>query len=151
VLVTGPGAAFGQVSSAGLIGHWPLDGNTNDISGNGHDGTIIGSPQPTIGAIGGAYNFDGASGIDVGNLDFSSGKYTVSGWVRTREPAVIEVWRNWIAKFDYPAGNATFELFAGDGRALGGYDSPLFIVWSTGNGVVSNPGSPSLYLRDGDW
>src|SRR5882672_3005007 len=26
--------------SAGLIGHWPLDGNADDVSGNGHNGTI---------------------------------------------------------------------------------------------------------------
>ncbi|MCA9246852.1 MAG: LamG domain-containing protein, partial [Planctomycetales bacterium] len=30
--------------AANLLGHWPLDANANDVSGNGHHGTLSGGP-----------------------------------------------------------------------------------------------------------
>jgi len=150
LLMTQVGVVSAQVPTAGVIGHWPLDGNANDTSGNGHNGTITGATS-TTGLFGGAFNFDGTAGIDVGNLDFSSGQFTVSGWVRTTDPAVTEIWRNWIAKLNYGTGDATFELYMGDGRVAGGANSPQFAVWNTGSTVVNIGFSSSVNLRDGDW
>lgn len=41
----------------GLVGHWPLNGNTNDISGNSNDGVAT-SVVYASGKIGQAYEND---------------------------------------------------------------------------------------------
>jgi hypothetical protein len=59
-------------ASADLVGHWPLDGDANDISGNGLHGTIVladpnGQPNFIDGAVGLALDFSG--GNDYVNID----------------------------------------------------------------------------------
>jgi hypothetical protein len=46
-----------------LIAHWPLNGNTNDISGNGYNPTTVGSVTYVPGKIGSAGLFDGTSDV----------------------------------------------------------------------------------------
>jgi len=36
---------LGNMASAELIAHWPLDGNYSDATGNGHDGVPLGDPE----------------------------------------------------------------------------------------------------------
>jgi len=140
--------AVRRIDTVGLIGYWPLDGNADDLSGNGHHGNISGA-TPTTGKLGGAYTFDGFSGIAVGNLDFSSEQYTVSCWVRTDQAAQFQVWRMCLGKLG-PSGGP-FELFLGDGRvANGGGNGPDYIVWDGGASVVGL-GDPTLNFRDGNW
>ncbi len=57
-----------QSASADLVGHWLLDGDGTDASGNGLDGTINGNVAPTIDKFGNpdsAMQFGGASGDNV--------------------------------------------------------------------------------------
>lgn len=44
-----------------LIAHWPLNGNTNDISGNNWNGTLKGSPTYVNGKIGQAISLNGST------------------------------------------------------------------------------------------
>ena len=46
-------------SSKGVAGYWPLDGNANDVTGNGNDGTVH-EAVLTTGKLGQGYDFDGA-------------------------------------------------------------------------------------------
>ncbi|UCE46773.1 MAG: LamG domain-containing protein, partial [Phycisphaerales bacterium] len=46
-------------AGAALVGHWRLDGDASDSSGNGNDGVLFGDPQWVAGKIGGALEFDG--------------------------------------------------------------------------------------------
>jgi hypothetical protein len=60
------------IASADLVGHWPLDGDAKDISGNGLDGTIVladpnGQPNFIEGAMGLALDLSG--GNDYVNID----------------------------------------------------------------------------------
>lgn len=133
----------------GLWGYWPLDGNAEDASGNEHHGQIQGA-KPTAGIIGEAYSFDGSAGIDVGNPDFSSEQYTVSGWLRTDCPAKVDDWKTWIDKLDDSGG--PFELGLCDGRGEVGMHGPQFLVWDGGQGVVNFSDSTNQSnLRDGKW
>jgi len=74
----------------GLVAYWPLDEGagttTSDLSGNGNDGILIGGPNWVEGKLGGALDFDGSDDIvDCGNppiLDFGTGDFTVSAWMR---------------------------------------------------------------------
>ena len=75
----------GNVPTSGLVGYWPLNGNTNDYSGNNNNGvnngaTLTADPQ---GNANQAYYFNGSSYISVANnaiFNFGSTDYTVSAW-----------------------------------------------------------------------
>ncbi len=75
----------------GLVAHWTLNegsGDTaKDVTGNGHDGTLIGDPQWTDGKFGGAIDFDQA-GDEVNvpfNADLNSDTFTVSAWANVAD------------------------------------------------------------------
>ena len=74
--------------SSGLVGYWPLDGNANDVSGNGNNGTLVGNPTFTSGVVGsGAVSFNGTNQItvpDSASLNFGTGSFTVSLWVNAQ-------------------------------------------------------------------
>jgi hypothetical protein len=70
---------FAQVPSYvptnGLVGYWPFNGNANDISGNGNNGTVNGATLTTDrnGDANSAYDFNGI------NNDINFGSSTVFG------------------------------------------------------------------------
>ncbi len=74
----------------GLMAHYAFEGNANDLSGNGNDGTLEGGPQYVTGRVGQAMDFDGvddyvSTGKVASNLDIDGNKpRTVSAWVYTR-------------------------------------------------------------------
>jgi hypothetical protein len=75
------------VPTNGLVGWWPFNGNANDESGNGNNGTVNGATLSTdrFGGLNQAYNFNGISNyIDVGNpssLGNNPSDYTQAGWL----------------------------------------------------------------------
>jgi hypothetical protein len=75
------------VSSNGLIGWWPFNGNANDESGNGNDGTPSGTSLSTdrFGYSNSAYLFDGTSTyIRIANslLASTASSFSFSYWVK---------------------------------------------------------------------
>lgn len=74
-------ATSGQAS---VVGEWHLDGNANDTSGNGNDGTENGSPIYVAGKCGQALSLDGIDDyVEVGHddsLDVTVA-YTIEAWV----------------------------------------------------------------------
>ena len=71
------------VPTNGLVGYWPFNGNANDASGNGNNGTNNGATLTAdrFGNANKAYSFDGVDDfINAGqNITFSN--YTISSWV----------------------------------------------------------------------
>ncbi|MDD3821743.1 MAG: LamG domain-containing protein [Bacilli bacterium] len=70
--------------TTGLIGHWKLDGDANDSSGNNRHCTINGSPFVTTGKIGQSFEFSNSTNkIDCGhisaNIDLTKA-LTISFW-----------------------------------------------------------------------
>ena len=70
----------------GLVAHYPFNGNANDESGNGNDGTVNGATLTTdrFGNENSAYNFDGVNDyVDISSpyTDFTSNQITVSWWI----------------------------------------------------------------------
>ena len=74
------------VPTNGLVGYWPFNGNANDESGNGNNGTVNGAVlvSDRKGASNKAYSFDGNSDyIDCGNSTELNifGDITISVWM----------------------------------------------------------------------
>jgi hypothetical protein len=78
---------FSQVPSYvpanGLVGYWPFNGNANDESGNGNNGTVNGATMTTDrnGVANLAYSFDGNDFIQTPNQNLS-GSVSFSGWYK---------------------------------------------------------------------
>ena len=82
--------SFAQVPSYvpanGLVGWWPFNGNANDVSGNGNNGTNNGATliADRFGNANSAYNFDGINDLisipDSNTLSITN-NITMSAWV----------------------------------------------------------------------
>ena len=84
--------AFSQVPSYvptnGLVGWWPFNGNANDESGNGNNGTVNGATLTTdrFGNANKAYSFDGSDFVNVTNSSiaaFGNSSFTALVWFKT--------------------------------------------------------------------
>jgi hypothetical protein len=77
------------VPTNGLVGWWPFNGNANDESGNGNNGTNIGGQFSTdrFGNQSNSLFFNGSSRVDVGNLNLGDTNYSYSylNWFKTNE------------------------------------------------------------------
>ena len=68
----------------GLVGYWPFNGNANDASGNGNNGTVNGATLTTdrFGNSNGAYSFDGIDSYITQNNtpNILTSNYSISIW-----------------------------------------------------------------------
>jgi hypothetical protein len=80
----------GYVPTDGLVGWWPFNGNANDESGNGNDGTVNGATltEDRFGNANAAYDFDGVDDFIVTDtITFSNyGDYSISLWANISVP-----------------------------------------------------------------
>ena len=72
--------------SDGLVAYYPFDGNANDASGNGNNGTLNGSAQFTDGVEGSALDCDGTDGY------VSTGKTASDLGISGNAPRTVSVW-----------------------------------------------------------
>ncbi|RKY55315.1 MAG: hypothetical protein DRP89_03575, partial [Candidatus Neomarinimicrobiota bacterium] len=70
----------------GLVAYYPFNGNANDESGNGNDGTVNGATLTTdrFGNENSAYSFDGVDDYimvqDSPELQFGTNDFTIALW-----------------------------------------------------------------------
>jgi hypothetical protein len=97
--------AFSQVPSyvptSGLVGYWPFNGNANDESGNGNNGTVNGATLTTdrFGNVNSAYVFSGGANISVphnANQNISS----------------VGTWSAWVDVSSFTAAGTTSQLIS---------------------------------------
>ena len=80
---------------SGLVAYYPFNGNANDESGNGNNGTVNGATLTTdrFGNSNKAYSFDGSKNyIEISNKFFNNGwgNYTISGWFNCAD--ISSIW-----------------------------------------------------------
>jgi len=72
----------------GLIAFWPFNGNANDLSGNGHNGSLYNVTPTTdrFGNANSAYHFDGVTSYisvpDSSALRLSLANFTLNAWIK---------------------------------------------------------------------
>ncbi len=112
------GLALPSAANADLIGWWRFEegtgGTANDSSGNGHHGTLLGTPQWGIGPVGSGgavvLDPDGCYGIDCGVFDPTDGTGHFS----------VALWAFW-------DGTGTYQHFLSKSNAWGA-DTMMFQV-----------------------
>ena len=105
------------VPTNGLVGYWPFNGNANDESGNGNNGTVNGAALTTdrFGNANSAYNFNGTSDYiqtsNTSSLPTGTSSRSVSYWMKSSSSQIymtvfgygdnnqnqkdFHVWHNW--------------------------------------------------------
>jgi hypothetical protein len=73
----------------GLVAYYSLNGNANDASGNGHNGTVYGNTTFVAGKLGNAAYFDGSGDfIQINpnyNADLTNHPVTFASWVKVTQ------------------------------------------------------------------
>jgi len=100
------------VPTNGLVGWWPFNGNANDESGNGNNGTINGATLTTDrnGNTNSAYNFQNSNYIEINhNSIFNTAQFSISLWysVSVHDTQVL------ISKRESSGWGGSFELEIG--------------------------------------
>lgn len=77
-----------NIPEEGLAAYYPFNGNANDESGNGNNGTVYGAAltKDRFGNENSAYSFDGDDYINAGNneefnFDGGAGNFTIGAWI----------------------------------------------------------------------
>ncbi|MEM3177924.1 MAG: LamG-like jellyroll fold domain-containing protein [Candidatus Micrarchaeaceae archaeon] len=81
------GISAPPIAGAGLVGWWPLNGNANDYSGNGNNGTVYGAisfvPQNLAASnytSSLAANFNGQSSVITAPISLNSSSFSIVFW-----------------------------------------------------------------------
>ncbi len=85
-------AVQAQIPTNGLIAYYPFSGNANDVSGNGHNGTVIGATlaPDRFGNANSAYFFDGNGDTIILNLyQQNITEYSISAWFQSDSGGAI--------------------------------------------------------------
>jgi len=144
------------IPSNGLVGWWPFNGNANDESGNGNNGTP-GSGVTLIsdrfGTSNSAYDFNGYGNISLLNLPTTgSSDFTITSWVKTNDLSVrkgIACWGQdspWQGTYFYVTANGNLKF---DFAYNGGPQSPSFIADNSWHfvGITCTNGLIQLYIN----
>jgi hypothetical protein len=126
---------FGQtvpsyIPTSGLVGWWPFNGNANDESGNGNNGTVYGAvlTSDRFSNVNKAYNFDGSTNyIEVpstSGVSFSTA-YSISAWLSA------DIW-----SFPAPIDQHAIVSKIDDGDWYGGYE-----IRTGGAGFIMHSGN----------
>jgi murein DD-endopeptidase MepM/ murein hydrolase activator NlpD len=83
LLIVANHVVFAQSITQGLVAYYPFEGNTNDYSGKGNNGTIAGGVTFAAGQVGQGASFDGTTGsISVpDNASLQLSTFTLAAWV----------------------------------------------------------------------
>ena len=85
VLGTMGAAGMAWAADPSLVGHWKLDGDALDASGNNRHGTLGGSPQFVPGVYGAALDFDGDDSLTITGYKGIEGTnpFSIAAWIQT--------------------------------------------------------------------
>lgn len=99
VISLSPESMNAQDFTTGLVGHWPLDGNANDVSGNTNHATPIGGVSYGVGcngAVNAAAILDGSTGYliiaQIAPYQFGLGDFSLSLWFKSNASGIMVLW-----------------------------------------------------------
>ena len=133
VLLCGTGISVADVLEDALVGAWLFDenqgGTTEDASGNGHNGKIIGAKW-VQGKIETALEFNGDGNIVEipHHADFDLTEYTISAWIKT-EPTGL--WQTVIGKEPVAGNPRNYGIFVAGNTKLLGVNYTTAGAWKT--------------------
>ena len=139
--------------TVGLVAYWPFNGTANDASGNGHTGTLVGSPTfPNDPQRGQVLSLNGTQYISVPDspdLDFGTSDFTITMWVKTsilQQSTIAKAYHN--SSPGYGLYRGTFYLTSADGSVAPA--TPDFLRVASPGPDDGNPADVEAW-RNGVW
>lgn len=127
--------------NTGLVLHYPLNGNANDVSGNNNNGTVFGATAAAdrFGNPNSAMSFDGVNDyIDVPDgTYFNGGDFTISCWFFARS------YNNWARIIDFANGAPSDNIILALTNGNTGRQSLVNYAGTTVGPAVTVPNSPA--------
>jgi len=127
VIITGIGTAWAAAPRNGLVGEYLFEGNANDTSGNGNNGTVNGATLTVdrFGMSNAAYSFDGSNDIISVNdsVSLNPSQLSISAWVKGNNPSswarIVDKWtysnkEGYTLTFNPNTGGLYFEFWGTD-------------------------------------
>ncbi|MBU6157393.1 MAG: T9SS type A sorting domain-containing protein [Bacteroidetes bacterium] len=108
------------VTKDGLVGWWPFNGNANDESGNGNNGTVNGATLTSdrFGISGRAYFFNGVDNLisipNSNSLNITGKQISISLWINSNNDLNDDKYKG-ISKGGYLAGSGYEFIFRNGG------------------------------------
>jgi len=108
----------------GLVAYYPFNGNANDESGNGNNGTVYGATLTSdrFGSPNSAYDFVGTSGNSITTSFIPPNTFSISLWYNANSSQLLN-----------PGIFSTFSTSLYNGIYYGQYGSSHETIWSDGN------------------
>jgi hypothetical protein len=129
------------VPTNGLVGWWPFNGNANDLSGNGNNGTVNGATlsNDRNGVPQSAYSFNGQNQfIEIPNFSSTAtGSITISFWAKVASVNNYQV----LLSFGPKNQNGHFEIYS--------FINTQNLSWHT-TGACQNLQS-NFFIADNNW
>lgn len=153
VILMGAGTGYADLSD-GLVAYYPFNGNANDESGNGNNGTIHGAtPTPDrFGNPSSAYSFDGADDYifvpDSDSLDLTT-TGTLAAWVNIPNGAKDDLTAVVAKMIHSSGGGVSYELL----NRLVGHDEGVYQTIA-GDAHDGSSNTSAYYfhdMSDGKW
>jgi len=149
---------LGNMASAELIAHWPLNGHYGDATGNGHDGTPLGDPEFVVDVEKGlVLEVDGNARVmvdDAPDLNFTASEsLTMTVWVLYDPGLASSGWRSPCGKGRTAPGGNTSYLDTMYGFFVSPENEWASNMGSLGGGVgpaVADEWHHLAFVQDGD-
>lgn len=136
-----------NIPTDGLVAYYPFNGNANDESGNGNDGTVYGATLTTdrFGNENSAYKFDGIDDfIWFGDKkEFKPEKITISSWFKTTSIKNGVNNSNFLIRYR----SYGYTIFLNVDQKAGNFGGDLFVEGGFRYVFVSD----SVQVNDGFW
>ncbi|MCA6365319.1 MAG: T9SS type A sorting domain-containing protein [Bacteroidetes bacterium] len=128
--------------STGLVLHYPMNGNANDVSGNNNNGTIFGGALPAADRFGNpnsALSFDGVNDyIDVPDGTYFTGSsFSISCWFYARTYA------NWSRIIDFSNGTPSNNVLLALTNGNSSLQALVVNVGATNGPTLTVPNAPA--------
>ena len=123
------------VPTNGLVGWWPFNGNANDESGNGNNGTVNGATLTTDrnGVANKAYSFNNTN-ITRSNFQINFNEITVAFWLKNNNITSIQR----LITHQWPSGSFSTHI-----ENYPGGNTPYYL-----GGIIMNPSNQQYLTSD---
>lgn len=131
---------------AAIVAWFPGDGNANDISGSGFNGTLMnGATATTTGKVGQAFSFDGVDDyVRVGPVMAGFVNFTMETWVKTTQNVTTS------QAYDDPAIIGT-KQGSGNSQDIVLTNRGGMLAWFDELGGGENAVNTGVTIADGNW
>jgi hypothetical protein len=131
-----------KIPTNGLVAWYPFNGNTNDESGNGNNGTILGTLATALdrfGNLNSSYNFTGTGCVKLPSLNLPS--FTLNAWVKNTGTDLAIICKHYSASYV----NSSYLLFGDPNK------NNLPTIYNTSPTSVVTTTNSNLSWSDNKW